>query len=149
MTIQYQGTMCGIYEPGLNSSILCNGINVSHSCPMKYTKIVLVDASYCYRTNTTEEGDGLTGTLCGIDTRITCGGLFPQTKCPTGYIYSSPDSVCYKHDPNVKDLQGTLCGYKSDANGPTCNGLPVGQCPKGYKAFHDEQAGFFICYKEL
>ncbi len=146
MTIQYQGTLCGVYIPDITSSILCNGINISHSCPMNYTKLVVYGSVFCYRTNTSEEGDGLAGTLCGIDTRITCGGMSPKTGCPTGYL--SSNDLCYKYDPNVNDLQGTLCGYIADGSGPTCNGLPVGQCPEGYKAFHDEQAGFFICYKD-
>jgi hypothetical protein len=149
MAILYRGTLCGWAESTTSQPILCNGSDPRHSCPVNYTRQFFRDGSaFCYRSNTTTEIQyGLIGTICGGLARNPCGGVSPAEKCPTGYIQDFRH-VCYKSDSKIEDLPGTFCGVISDDVGTTCNGLPVGQCPKGYLAINYDTEKWHACAKE-
>lgn len=149
MAIIYRGTLCGWAEVSTTEPILCNGSDPRHSCPANYTRQFFRDGgAYCYKSNTTTEASyGLKGTICGGLARDPCGGESPAERCPTGYTQDFRH-MCYKNDPNIEDLSGTYCGVISDGVGTTCDGLPVGRCPRAYRGINYEPERWLACIKE-
>jgi hypothetical protein len=149
MAIIYRGTLCGWAEVSTTEPILCNGSDPRHSCPANYTRQLFRDGgAYCYKSNTTTEASyGLKGTICGGLARDPCGGESPAERCPTGYTQDFRH-MCYKNDPKIEDLSGTYCGVISDGVGTTCDGLPVGRCPRAYRGINYEPERWHACIKE-
>ncbi|CAF2655848.1 unnamed protein product [Rotaria sp. Silwood2] len=145
----YRGTACGWAELTTSSPILCNGSDPRHKCPSGYSRQIFTDGgAYCYKNNTTtSKQNGIPGTLCGGLARTLCGGLSPNKECPKGYTQDFR-YICYKNDPTIEDLSGTVCGVISGYKGPTCDRLSIGTCPEGYYGIDFEKEGWHACFKK-
>ncbi|CAF1315024.1 unnamed protein product [Rotaria sordida] len=145
----YRGTVCGWAEYTTSSPILCNGSDPRHGCPSGYSRQMFKDGgAYCYKTNTTtSKQNGILGTLCGGLARARCGGLSPINVCPQGYTQDFR-YICYKNDPTIADLSGTVCGVINEGKGQTCDRLSVGTCPEGYYGIDFKQENWHACFKQ-
>jgi len=148
-TTVYRGTACGWGDP-TDTTILCNGFNPRRGCPPGYSKQLFKSGvAYCYKTNTTIEKEGsIVGTLCGGLARALCDGLSTNEKCPPGYTQADR-WICYKSDPTIQDVSGTVCGVSSDFVGQTCHGLPLRTCPDGYYPVDfEKELDWHACFKK-
>ena len=149
--VLYAGTICGWAERGSTNPIRCNEHDPRDSCPMDYTRQVMNEGvTLCYKTKTTDVGEdeyGLPGTMCGGLAANPCGGVSPSQECPKGYTRAE-GQFCYKSDPNIDDASGTFCGYIFEGTGTTCNGLPRGECPKGYVGINFPMYNTYMCVRE-
>ncbi|CAF3673117.1 unnamed protein product [Rotaria socialis] len=145
----YRGTACGWAELTTSTPILCNGTDPRLGCPSGYSRQLLDEGvTYCYKINTTSGGkNGIPGTLCGGLARAACGGFIPNKQCPPGYTQDYR-YICYKSDPEIEDLSGTICGVISGGKGQTCNRLQKGTCPDGYYAINFDQEDWHGCFKK-
>jgi hypothetical protein len=146
-----QGTICGLRT---GAGVDCEGVNPLNGCPAGYSrdewligKTGTGRMQFCSKTMT-DKLQGKTGTICGIATGTAaypCGNKNPFSEgCPTGYQQyqwfvnwgSGIMAWCYKTDPTLDDLPGTMCGMQTNGGrtGPTCQGYYPGRgsCPSGY-----------------
>ncbi|CAF0928724.1 unnamed protein product [Didymodactylos carnosus] len=162
-----EGTVCGYHNV-----IGCDG---QSTCPQGYN----THPFFCAKSVTDREMSKV-GTICGISYSypsflVTCNGHNPENSCPTGYQradVSNADTagyikaLCYKTDPNINDLPGTLCGWSFVCNGvqycggergkyevnSACEYLYPGNgaCPSGYSIVvsgRQQEMMVKLCYK--
>jgi hypothetical protein len=89
----------------------------------------------------------LSGTLCGFDADITCGGSLPKSSCPWNW-QGTEMSYCSKTLTNDQTSPaGTICGYKVGSLTVLCDGRnPYSDaCPAGYQ--RHQKAPVTFCYK--
>ncbi|CAF3671185.1 unnamed protein product [Rotaria socialis] len=161
------GTLCG-----LESDVACDGQYPANQCsngweqtgkpavpPTNYYGCgippfpVVGNGNQCAKSETNSATTGI-GTICGYvnyGLTVLCDGRNPYSDaCPIGYQRSSTASqvfFCYKTDPSVADLPGTMCGrtlhyamsvkHKPDYRSVTelaCGGYYPGRssCPPNY-----------------
>ncbi|CAF4126325.1 unnamed protein product [Rotaria magnacalcarata] len=128
--VALSGTLCG-----LESDVACDGQYPANQCsngwgqtgkpavpPANYYGCgippfpVVGNGNQCAKSETNSATAGI-GTICGYvnyGLTVLCDGRNPYSDaCPIGYQRSSTASqvfFCYKTDPSVADLPGTMCG---------------------------------------
>lgn len=115
------------------------------------------NGNQCAKSETDNATPGI-GTICGYinyGLKVLCNGRNPYSDaCPIGYKRSDTSSgvvFCYKTDPSIDDLPGTMCGRKllyfmTVKNKPNyeivtelaCDGYYPGRgaCPPNYTLHH-------------
>ncbi|CAF1068763.1 unnamed protein product [Didymodactylos carnosus] len=149
------GTLCG-FNDHVPCGVIGAGLGVAdgnvpiHGCPTGYS----INDYWMYKTyfictkGATDVVKGKPGTLCGFslyDFVIPCNGMDPgREPCPNGYYKSkhgpSGEQFCYKHQADIDDLPGTLCGFAYGREGLVRIPVRCGdydtqeeKCPPGYK----------------
>lgn len=178
------GTMCGLRMSQQQKALqLCQGQDPQGNCPTGYLAKQWNDLSSigagkwtsCFKdgTESSPVDNNQQGIFCGItmtgksEDKQLCGGLDPQTECPTGYqrrkwaimgdSYGNDWWSCFKADNGTASpiISGSMCGFNvADQSPPirTCaGGDPQTTCPSGYssKLWANSTLGqWYACFKD-